>query len=294
MDCDVDVVVAGGGPVGLMLACELRLGGARVTVLERLPDVDPTIKGGAITTPCAEALYRRGMLPALAEVQRRTVDRFRAFIRAQDGGSGDGAAGGDGGQGLGIVGHFAGIMLRADLVDRTEPDLGDAGPAAEIAFVAQQDIERLLGRRADVLGVDVRRGVEVTGFDPDGGAVTVRTSRGAIRAGWLVGCDGGRSTVRKHAGFAFPGTDPETTCHQAVVGMTGAEELKVGWTATDTGVYAYGPMPGRIVTVEFGGPPADRDAPVTSADLQARLRRVSGGARLAHNIDVIYHRRYGG
>ncbi len=98
------------------------------------------------------------------------------------------------------------------------------------------------------------------------GAVTVRNSHGALRAGWLVGCDGGRSTVRKPAGFAFPGTDPETTCHQAVVEMTGAEELKVGWTATDTGVYAYGPRPDRIVTV---------------------------GARLTHNIDVIYHRRYG-
>ncbi|MGM0350855.1 FAD-dependent monooxygenase [Streptomyces sp. Adlamb9] len=273
---DYDVVVAGGGPVGLMLACELRLGGARVAVLERRTEVDPTIKGGAITTPGAEALYRRGMLPAMAEVQRQAVDRFRAFIREQNGGDGGGSGGGAAGQGLGIVGHFAGIMLRADLVDRTEAGLGDAGPAAEIAFVAQQDIERLLGERADELGVDVRRGVELTGFDADDGAVTVRIRHGAVRAGWLVGCDGGRSTVRKLAGFEFPGTDPEITCHQAVVEMTGAEDLKVGWTATDTGVYAHGPMPGRIVTVEFDGPPADRDAPVTAEDLQARLRRVCG------------------
>ncbi|MFY4722929.1 FAD-dependent monooxygenase [Streptomyces sp. LaBMicrA B280] len=267
-----DVVVAGGGPVGLMLACELRLGGARVAVLERRTEVDPTIKGGAITTPAAEALYRRGMLPAMAEVQRQAMDRFRAFIREQNGGDGGGAAG----QGLGIVGHFAGIMLRADLVDRTGPGLGDAGPAAEIAFVAQQDIEGLLGERADELGVDVRRGVELTGFDADDGAVTVYTGHGAVRAGWLVGCDGGRSTVRKLAGFEFPGTDPEITCHQAVVEMTGAEDRKVGWSATDTGVYAHGPMPGRVVTVEFDGPPADRDAPVTAEDLQARLRRVTG------------------
>ncbi|MFF9352466.1 FAD-dependent monooxygenase [Streptomyces sp. NPDC014734] len=269
---DYDVVVAGGGPVGLMLACELRLGGARVAVLERLTEVDPTIKGGAITTPSAEALYRRGMLPELAEVQRQAMDRFQTFMRERNGGDGDGAAG----QGLGIVGHFAGIMLRADLVDRTQPGLGDAGPAAEIAFVAQQDIERLLGGRADELGVDVRRGVELTGFDADDGAVTVRTGDGTIRAGWLVGCDGGRSAVRKLAGFEFPGTEPEVTCHQAVVEMTGAEDLEVGWTATDTGVYAYGPMPGRVVTVEFDGPPTDRDAPVTAEDLQARLRRVSG------------------
>ncbi|MGW2818726.1 FAD-dependent oxidoreductase [Streptomyces sp. NPDC001415] len=269
---DYDVVVAGGGPVGLMLACELRLGGARVAVLERRTEVDATIKGGVITAPCAEALYRRGMLPALAEVQRQAMDRFHAFMRERNGGEGGGAAG----QGLGYVGHFAGIMLRADLVDRTEPGLGDAGPAAEISLVAQQDIERLLGERADELGVDVRRGVELTGFDADEEAVTVRTSGGAIRAGWLVGCDGGRSTVRKLAGFEFPGTDPEITCHQAVVEMTGAEDLPVGWATTDTGVYAHGPMPGRIVTVEFDGPPADRNAPVTAEDLQARLRHVSG------------------
>ncbi len=58
--------------------------------------------------------------------------------------------------------------------------------------------------------------------------------------------------------------------------MTGAEDLTVGWTATGTGVYAHGPMPGRVVTVEFDGPPTDRDAPVTTEDLQAKLRRVSG------------------
>ncbi|WP_309057661.1 FAD-dependent monooxygenase, partial [Streptomyces sp.] len=119
---DYDVVVAGGGPVGLMLACELRLGGARVAVLERLTEVDPTIKGGAITLPTAEALYRRGMLPALAEAQRQAMDRFRTFMRERNGGDDGGAVG----QGLGYVGHFAGIMLRADLVDRTEPGLGDA------------------------------------------------------------------------------------------------------------------------------------------------------------------------
>ncbi|GAA1945177.1 hypothetical protein [Amycolatopsis minnesotensis] len=59
----------------------------------------------------------------------------------------NGGEGGGAGRGLGFVGHFAGIVLRADLVDRTEPGLGDAGPAAEVAFVAQQDIERLLGER---------------------------------------------------------------------------------------------------------------------------------------------------
>lgn len=62
------------------------LGSARAAVLERLTEVDPTIKGGVITTPSAEALYRRGMLPALAEVQRQAMDRFQAFVRERSGG----------------------------------------------------------------------------------------------------------------------------------------------------------------------------------------------------------------
>lgn len=56
----------------------------------------------------------------------------------------------------------------------------------------------------------------------------MRTGHGAIRVGRLVDCDGGRSAVRKLAGFEFPGTGPEMTCHQAIVEMTGAEDLKVG------------------------------------------------------------------
>ena len=72
MSYDVDVVVAGGGPVGLMLACELRLGGASVVVLERLTEVDPTIKAGSLNTPSVEALYRRGMMPDLQGRRRAT------------------------------------------------------------------------------------------------------------------------------------------------------------------------------------------------------------------------------
>src|SRR3954452_6354045 len=78
---DTDVVVAGGGPVGLMLACELRIGGASVVVLERLTEVDPTIKAGSLNTPSVEALYRRGLLPELREAQERNLEQFVAFMR---------------------------------------------------------------------------------------------------------------------------------------------------------------------------------------------------------------------
>jgi 2-polyprenyl-6-methoxyphenol hydroxylase-like FAD-dependent oxidoreductase len=97
-----------------------------------------------------------------------------------------------------------------------------------------------------------------------------------IRCDHLVGCDGGRSTVRKLAGFAFPGTDPLTTGYQAMLSLDPAVPLPTGWQVTGRGLYAHGPKPGRILTVEFAGPPADRDAPVTPAELQDALRRVSG------------------
>ncbi|MFG3292843.1 FAD-dependent monooxygenase [Streptomyces sp. NPDC048179] len=280
---DYDVVVAGGGPVGLFLAGELRLGGAaRVLVVERLAEPDETIKAGGINTAGGVALYRRGMLPDLAAAWERNRWRMRAFL-------------GDRGPDAPrtppkFAGHFAGIMMRGDLFDDSDPAFTDIGPADGVGLgIPQIELERILGARAERLGVEVRRGVELTGFDADEdgeggengeggeGGVVVHLGDGArIRSGWLVGCDGGRSTVRKLAGFGFPGTEPEITGYQAVVEMTGGERLGKGWNTTDVGTYVNGPFPGRILTVEFDGPPADRSAPVTAEELQAALRRVSG------------------
>jgi 2-polyprenyl-6-methoxyphenol hydroxylase-like FAD-dependent oxidoreductase len=267
---DADVVVAGGGPVGLMLACELGLAGVRVTVLERLTGIDPTIKAGAVNVAAAEAFYRRGMLPALLEEERRTRELMLSFLRQRRPQARGPAARAK------FAGHFAGIMLNAERVDRADPDFADRGPAASGALVPQQAVEALLEQRAAELGVQVRRGVELTGFETDGDGVTVSAGDEHIRAGWLAGCDGGQSLVRRLAGFEFPGTEPEITGHQAIVAMDGSEDLQMGWNRTDTGIYVYGPAPGRILTVEFGGPPADRAAPVTAAELQASLRHVSG------------------
>lgn len=257
--------------MGLLLACELALADVRVVVLERLTEVDTTIKAGAINSPSAEAFYRRGMLPGLAEAQRATLERFSSFLRQRQ------TAGASGVQRPPkFAGHFAGIMLRGDLLDESDPDFEGPGPAAEVGLVPQEALERLLAARAAELGVDLRRGVTLTGFDADDDGVRVGTSDGSLRTGWLVGCDGGRSTVRRLAGFPFPGTDPEITGHQAIVEMTGAEKLGAGWNWTATGTYSHGPVPGRILTVEFDGPPADREAPVTAEELETSLRNVSG------------------
>jgi 2-polyprenyl-6-methoxyphenol hydroxylase-like FAD-dependent oxidoreductase len=270
MDCDV--VVAGAGPVGLLLADELALAGVRVRVVERLAELDLTIKAGSINIPTGEALYRRGFLPALERAHQRTAERMGQFLAAQGG-----AAPARSGPAPRFVGHFAAMMLDGELVDPTDPEFAGHGPVAGVAGVGQQDLEAIFAERAAELGVRVDRGVALTGFSADDDGVTVEIGGGErIRAGWLVGCDGGRSVVRRLAGFDFPGTDPEITGHQALVELADTDGLRPGWNRTDTGVYVLGPVPGRILTVEFSGPPIDRDAPITAAELQDALRATSG------------------
>src|SRR5690349_37568 len=106
---DYDVVVAGAGPVGLFLGCELGLGGARVLVVERLTEVDETIKAGAINIPSAVAFYRRGLLPELAAVWEAARERIRAF------------RGDDAKIPPKFAGHFAGISMDPDLFDGSDP-----------------------------------------------------------------------------------------------------------------------------------------------------------------------------
>ncbi|MRH90204.1 FAD-dependent oxidoreductase [Nocardia sp. SYP-A9097] len=264
-----DVVVVGAGPVGLMLACELRLAGVDVLVLERLAEMDLTVKAGAVNVPTAQALSRHGLLPELQEQHDASMARMATFLR------GMGAEPRPAGERL-VPGHFAGIQLDGAAIDLDDPAFQDAGPAAAAWFVSQQGIEIVLARRALELGVEIRRGVEVTGFDDDGVGVTLDCADRTVRAGWLVGCDGGRSIVRKIAGFDFPGLDPEITGRQALVEMTGAEAVAPGWHATPTGIYVYGPMPGRFLTVELDGPPADRTAPITAQELEQSFRTVTG------------------
>ncbi|WP_328401957.1 FAD-dependent oxidoreductase [Nocardia sp. NBC_00403] len=265
-----DVVIAGAGPVGLMLACELRLTGVDVLVVERLNEPDMTLKAGAINVPTARALARRGLLPELVERQDEMLAVIRKF-QAQRGGTVIGTTSKRPG-----AGHFAGVFLDVEDIDYDDEEFADLGPAAAVFLVPQQSIEAILARRAEELGVVIRRGVELTGFTDAADAVVIQLGDAEVRTAWLVGCDGGRSLVRKLAGFEFPGLDPEITGHQAVVEMTGAEALVPGWSSTPTGIYAYGPTPGRFLTVEMDGPPADRDAPITADELQASLRAVSG------------------
>ena len=268
---DYDVVIAGAGPVGLLLACELRLAGVSVLVFEKLADPNLPIKDGpvgarALNIPSIEVFYRRGLLPALKKEALKWID-VSISGKGLEAGPGKIPSRSD---------SIFGTTLDANVVDFSDPEFAGRGPAAAYGVVTMQSLETLLSNRAADLQAEIRRGVGLTAFSADDSGVTVYAGGTAVRAGWLVGCDGGRSTVRKLAGFEFPGTDPEICGYSATVEIADPEKLSFGWVRTAKGAYVNGPMPGRILTVEFDGPPKDRDAPITLEELQTSLRKVSG------------------
>jgi 2-polyprenyl-6-methoxyphenol hydroxylase-like FAD-dependent oxidoreductase len=247
-----DVVIVGAGPVGLFLAIELGTAGVKPLVLERLVEPDRGIKAAAIGAVGVEALERRGFARTLDEEQV-TMPMAKAA-----------RAGSRPVRKLG--GHFSALFV-------IEQDL-QRDPERHSRMVPQEALERILTARAGELGIEIRRGVAVEGFEQDDDGVTVQTSTGPLSATYLVGCDGGRSRVRKLAGFEFPGTDPTITGYQALVEFDAPEKLAKGWQRTPRGLITS--IPGRVFTAEFHGPPPDRDAPVTRAEVEASIQRVSG------------------
>ncbi|HVY25859.1 MAG TPA: FAD-dependent monooxygenase [Polyangiaceae bacterium] len=252
-----DVVIVGAGPVGLFLGIELATAGVRPLLLERLQEPDCTIKAASVGAVAVEALQRRGLANALEEEYRAAMARFMPQLKAR---FGAGAAKKPGG-------HFSGMFLLDQSLQRD--------PERHMRPIPQEVLERLLAQRASELGVEVRRGVTVEGFEQASDAVAVQTSQGPLRTRYLVGCDGGRSAIRKLAGFDFLGTDPTITGYQAVVGLDAPEKLAPGWQRTPRGLVVSMPG-GRVFTAEFNGPPPNRDAPITQAEVEAAIQRVSG------------------
>jgi 2-polyprenyl-6-methoxyphenol hydroxylase-like FAD-dependent oxidoreductase len=255
---DVDTVVAGGGPAGLLLASELRLGGVEPVVLERLSAPTGLSKALALVGRVVQALDYRGLLERLdaGSVPAAAYSRFA---------------------------HFGGIPLDVSrLIESAPPGYFPAPVPAR-----QAQVEAVLEARAVELGVDVRRGHELVGLSQDQDAVTVevRGPQGTyrLRASYLVGCDGARSLVRKQAGIGFPGTAPtqlhwlgEVTLSEADLGR-----LPQQIERTAAGLFTVVPLGGgvhRIVVSESTQPPehADRDSPPTIEQLHAAVRRVAG------------------
>nr|WP_314546139.1 FAD-dependent monooxygenase [uncultured Massilia sp.] len=256
-----DVIIAGAGPVGLFLSCELALAGCAVLVLEREQDPHAPLKRlpfglRGLNAPTIEAFERRGLLDAL-EVPKRLGNPF-ATNGARPGG------------------HFAGIQFSLDDVDAAQWPwrLPDAGPATLIAEMAELD--GVLTRRAQALGVTIRRGAAVDAVRQDADGVTVAAGGETFAGRWLVGCDGSRSAVRKALGIAFSGTEPAFTGYTVRVDIADPEQLRPGRNLTPAGMY-FQSQPGYLAMQDFdGGAFHDRGEAPTRAHVQALLRRISG------------------
>jgi 2-polyprenyl-6-methoxyphenol hydroxylase-like FAD-dependent oxidoreductase len=196
------VVIAGGGPTGLMLAGELALAGVDVVIVERRASQELAgTRAGGLHSRTIEVLDQRGI-----------ADRFLSEGQVAQ------------------VAGFAGTPLDiSDFPTRHPYGLG----------LWQNHFERILAGWVGELEVPIYRERDVTGFAQDDSGVDVELSDGTwLRAGYLVGCDGGRSLVRKAAGIEFPGWDPTTSSLIAEVEV--AEEPELGIRQDDLGTHAFG------------------------------------------------------
>ena len=265
-----DVVIVGAGPVGLFLACELRLGDLSVLVLEQAEDPRSPLKRlpfglRGLSAPTLEAFHRRGLLNEIVAPPRAKHEL-------------GGGASSDAHwmqQPRRPGGHFAGIQFYDDDIDTSKWRYRLPSPAGTSLAVEMEHLEAALAARASAMGVEVRRGRGVDGIDLSDEDVTIRARGESSRGRWLVGCDGGRSTVRRVAGFEFVGTDPEFTGYSVEVDIADPDKLRVGRHYTPTGMYTYA-RPGTITMVEFDGGGAHRTRQITLGHVQAVLRRISG------------------
>ena len=263
-----DTIIAGAGPVGLFLACELSLAGCSVLVLEQARDPSSPLKRApfglrGLSVPTIESLDRRGLL---GEIEARAATRATpgtAHWMKQPRRPG---------------GHFAGIQFFHDQIDTARWPLRLPGPVSNLA-ADMASLEGVLAARAAASGVEILRGKGVEGFAQTEEGVVVQAGGQAFQGRWLVGCDGARSVVRKAAGIGFEGTEPEFTGYSVQAVLAGADALPPGRQYTAEGMYLFTP-PGTIAMADFDGGAFHRSAPITREHVEAVLRRISG-------VDVI-------
>jgi len=250
------VVIAGAGPTGLMLAGELALAGVDVAIFERRPSqVLAGSRAGGLHARTLEVLDQRGI-----------AERFLSE-----------------GQKAQTAGFAAARLDMSDFPTRYPFGIG----------LWQKHIERILAGWVHELKVPVHYGIGVTGFAQDDAGVDVALSDGrSLRTQYLVGCDGGRSVIRKIAGIEFPGWDPTISAILAQVEM--AEEPKLGIRHEPTGMFAIGKEDYEIINGEVvykaGGLVG---VMLTEADVgntkEPTLRDVSEGLIAVYGTDYGAH-----
>src|SRR5215212_6293248 len=240
---DHAVVIVGGGPTGLMLGAELALAGVDVAIVERRAGRDIVgSRAGGLHARTIEVLDQRGV-----------ADRFLSQGKVVQ------------------VAQFAGTPL----------DISDFPSRHPYSLALwQKHIERILADWVEELPVRVYRGSEVTSIAQDDTGVDVRLSAGrSLRAEYVVGCDGGRSLVRKAAGIAFPGWDPSTSCLIAEVEVAPEPGVEPEWGVVRhdaLGVHGLSRVDGEpvrvVVTEQQLGTPSEP----TLHDLSEALIAVYG------------------
>ncbi len=250
------VVIAGGGPTGLMLAGELALAGVDVAIVERRASQDlPGSRAGGLHSRTIEVLDQRGI-----------ADRFLSEGQVAQ------------------VAGFAGTTL----------DIGDFPTRHPYGLgLWQKHIERILAGWVGELGVPINYGSEVTGFVQDDAGVDVELADGqSWRAEYLVGCDGGRSLIRKAAGIEFPGWEPTTSSLIAEVEM--AEEPELGIRRDAIGVHALGRAEyeirdGEVVYADRGPVGVMVTEPRVGRTTEPTLRDLSEALIVVYGTDYGIH-----
>ncbi|MFR9751925.1 FAD-dependent monooxygenase [Nocardia sp. 004] len=240
---DADVIVVGAGPAGLTLAAELRLAGASVVLLERLAQRTGESRGLGFTARTMEVFDQRGLLPYFGTVETSAL------------------------------GHFGGLPVDFGVID---------GGDRAVKTIPQSETESVLEQWAVGLGVDLRRSHDLLAVTDTGTHVEVDIAapQGVIQlsAPYLVGCDGGRSTVRKAVGFDFPGTASTMEMFLADVKGLDLPPRMIGETLPN-GMVMVGHLPGeitRLIVCERGAPPQRRESAPPYAEVAGAWQRITG------------------